>query len=203
MMNSNSIEYKVVCGDSLWSIANKFLGDPERWPEIWFANLEKIPNPDHIRTDQILTINDYKIVNENQRNYIKAIGVFLINKNIQQKETTKHIIDLLNKVMIEYKNLLKLTNSKPKLDLIEIQKVLTFNGYTTYHGCVLNQVPIDRIKLNDLVYSDHIGYGHIASMNLCTDSDGIKDLDVVCIKWNNDHTSEMFHTWCDKITYIG
>ncbi len=46
--------YTVVSGDTLWAIAEKFLGDGNRYPEI--AKLNNIPNPDLINVGQVLTI---------------------------------------------------------------------------------------------------------------------------------------------------
>ena len=46
--------YTVVGGDTLWAIAEKFLGDGNRYPEI--AKLNNIPNPDLINVGQVLTI---------------------------------------------------------------------------------------------------------------------------------------------------
>ena len=43
-------------GESLWTIAQRYLGDPFRWPLIFEANRETIQNPDSISPGQILVI---------------------------------------------------------------------------------------------------------------------------------------------------
>ncbi|MDF1822646.1 MAG: LysM peptidoglycan-binding domain-containing protein, partial [Alcanivoracaceae bacterium] len=43
--------YAVVSGDTLWDIAEKYLGDPLRWPEIWWLT-EGISDPDVIEPGQ-------------------------------------------------------------------------------------------------------------------------------------------------------
>ena len=49
--------YTVVSGDSLWKIADKVLGDGNKWKLLYEANKEVIgDNPDRIRAGQELTI---------------------------------------------------------------------------------------------------------------------------------------------------
>lgn len=51
-------KYKVIKGDCLWVIAKmeKIYGDPYKWKKIYWANRDKIKNPDLIYPDQVFDI---------------------------------------------------------------------------------------------------------------------------------------------------
>lgn len=49
-------EYTVVKGDTLWKIAVRTYADGYRWPDIWQANKDIIPDANLIEIDQVLTL---------------------------------------------------------------------------------------------------------------------------------------------------
>ena len=49
-------EYVVREGDTLWSIANRELGSSHRWKNIYALNMNRIPDPDHLRMGMRLNI---------------------------------------------------------------------------------------------------------------------------------------------------
>ena len=49
--------YVVVPGDTLWSIAERYLSAPHRWPDLWSLNKDTVSNPNRIYPGDVLVLD--------------------------------------------------------------------------------------------------------------------------------------------------
>ena len=49
--------YVVVPGDTLWSIAERYLSAPQRWPDLWDMNKQTVSNPHRIYPGNVLVLD--------------------------------------------------------------------------------------------------------------------------------------------------
>jgi hypothetical protein len=52
--------YTVVPGDTLWSISQRYLSAPQRWPALWSLNRDTVKNPNRIYPGDILVLDRSK-----------------------------------------------------------------------------------------------------------------------------------------------
>lgn len=52
--------YTVVPGDTLWSIAERYLTAPQRWPQLWDMNKDTLKNPHRIYPGNVLSLDRSK-----------------------------------------------------------------------------------------------------------------------------------------------
>ncbi len=52
--------YVVVPGDTLWSIAERYLTAPQRWPDLWKMNQDTVKNPHRIYPGDVLVLDRSK-----------------------------------------------------------------------------------------------------------------------------------------------
>jgi len=56
VVQAQQITHEVVRGETLWSLAERYLGNPYRWPLLYEANASQIPNPNVLEPGQVLVI---------------------------------------------------------------------------------------------------------------------------------------------------
>ena len=88
--------YVVVPGDTLWSIAAKFLKDPWRWPEMWKLNRDQIKNPHRIYPGDVIVLERSAAQPE-----LKMGDTVVLSPRVRSEDTSKQAIPSIPPRIIE------------------------------------------------------------------------------------------------------
>jgi len=75
--------YVVLPGDTLWTIAGRFLKDPWRWSQLWDMNKDQIRNPNRIFPGDVVVLNRNPQPGQPMAQLIKAEQVTRLSPNIR------------------------------------------------------------------------------------------------------------------------
>jgi hypothetical protein len=87
--------YVVVPGDTLWSIAAKFLKDPWRWPEMWKLNRDEIKNPHRIYPGDVI------VLERSAEPEFKMGETVMLSPRVRSEDTSKQAIPSIPPRVIE------------------------------------------------------------------------------------------------------
>jgi len=88
--------YVVVPGDTLWSIAAKFLKDPWRWPEMWKLNRNELKNPHFIYPGDVIVLRRSEPQPE-----LKMGETVKLSPRVRSEDTSKQAIPSIPPRIIE------------------------------------------------------------------------------------------------------
>ena len=98
LQNDAPDRYVVVKGDTLWSIATKFLKDPWRWPQVWKLNQEDMKNPHLIYPGDVIVLNRS---GENPELRIEMGATEKLEPRIRVEDTSREAIPSIPPRVIE------------------------------------------------------------------------------------------------------
>ena len=88
--------YVVVPGDTLWSIAAKFLKDPWRWPQMWKLNRDQVKNPHLIYPGDVIVLQ-----RSGPQPELKMGETVVLSPRVRSEDTSKQAIPSIPPRIIE------------------------------------------------------------------------------------------------------
>src|ERR1019366_8279054 len=88
--------YVVVPGDTLWSIAARFLKDPWRWPEMWKLNQDQLKNPHLIYPGDVIVLDRSGLQIE-----LKMCDTVRLSPRVRSEDTSKEAVPSIPPKVIE------------------------------------------------------------------------------------------------------
>jgi hypothetical protein len=88
--------YVVVRGDTLWSIAARFLKDPWRWPEMWKLNQDQLKNPHLIYPGDVIVLD-----RSGPQIELKMGDTVRLSPRVRSEDTSKEAVPSIPPKVIE------------------------------------------------------------------------------------------------------
>ncbi len=88
--------YVVVPGDTLWSISQRYLNAPQRWPDLWKMNRDSLKNPHRIYPGDVLVLDRSK-----GQLAVAPTDTVKLSPKIRAEQTTANEIPSIPAALIE------------------------------------------------------------------------------------------------------